>query len=89
MVWDIPQSQAALYIQLSLQSMFSQAFGLAGAIMSVFGWCRSYFFCQGRVQFALNSCQICYFNSIKSFIFIVSHLLCFSLKLCVCELLEG
>ena len=37
MVWDIPQSQAALYIKLSLQSIFSKAFGLAGAIMSVLG----------------------------------------------------
>ena len=76
MVWDIPQSQAALYIQLSLQSIFSKAFGLAGAS-------------QGRVHFALKSCQICYFNSITSFTFIVSHRLYFSLKLCVCELLEG
>ena len=73
MVWDIPESQAALYIQLSLQSICSKAFGLAGAIMSVFGCCRSYFLCQRGVQFALKSCQICYFNSIKSFTFIVSH----------------
>ena len=53
-------------------------------------WVVSIFFLsQGTVHFALKSCQNCYFNSIKSFTFIVSHLLCFSLKLCVCELLEG
>ena len=90
MVWDIPQSQAALYIQLSVYSQFSlKLLDWLAQLCRFLGGVDLIFLCQGRVQFALKCCQICYFNSIKSFTFIVSHILCFSLKLCVCELLEG